>query len=50
MVGVNVGSVGDVVRGGGGLFFDRPQAQNIYNTVNNPPFTRNVTVRDSPPT
>jgi hypothetical protein len=34
-----------VVRGGGGLFFDRPQAQNIYNTVNNPPFTRNVTVR-----
>ena len=34
-----------VVRGGGGLFFDRPQAQNVYNTVNNPPFTRNVTVR-----
>jgi hypothetical protein len=34
-----------VVRGGGGLFFDRPQAQNIYNTVNNPPFTRNVVVR-----
>jgi hypothetical protein len=34
-----------VVRGGAGLFFDRPQAQNIYNTVNNPPFTRNVTVR-----
>jgi hypothetical protein len=34
-----------VVRGGAGLFFDRPQAQNVYNTVNNPPFTRNVTVR-----
>ena len=34
-----------VVRGGAGLFFDRPQAQNIYNTVNNPPFSRNVTVR-----
>ena len=34
-----------VVRGGAGLFYDRPQAQNIYNTVNNPPFSRNVTVR-----
>jgi hypothetical protein len=34
-----------IVRGGAGLFFDRPQAQNIYNTVNNPPFSRNVTVR-----
>src|SRR6185369_13491274 len=34
-----------VVRGSAGLFFDRPQAQNVYNTVNNPPFTRNVTVR-----
>ncbi len=34
-----------VVRGGAGLFFDRPPAQNIYNTVNNPPFSRNVTVR-----
>ena len=34
-----------VVRGGAGLFYDRPQAQNVYNTVNNPPFTRNVTVR-----
>ena len=34
-----------IVRGGGGLFFDRPQAQNLYNVVNNPPFTRNVTVR-----
>ena len=34
-----------VVRGSVGLFFDRPPAQNIYNTVNNPPFSRNVTVR-----
>jgi hypothetical protein len=34
-----------VVRGGAGLFYDRPPAQNIYNTVNNPPFSRNVTVR-----
>jgi hypothetical protein len=34
-----------VVRGSAGLYYDRPQFQNIYNTVNNPPFTRNVTVR-----
>jgi hypothetical protein len=34
-----------VVRGGAGLFHDRPPAQNIYNTVNNPPFSRNVSVR-----
>src|SRR5204863_617743 len=34
-----------VVRGSVGLFFDRPPAQNVYNTVNNPPFSRNVTVR-----
>jgi hypothetical protein len=34
-----------VVRGSAGLFYDRPQAQNVYNTVNNPPFSRNVTVR-----
>ena len=34
-----------VVRGGGGLFFDRPASNTIYNTVNNPPYTRNVTVR-----
>ena len=34
-----------VVRGGVGLFFDRPPANTVYNTVNNPPFTRNVTVR-----
>jgi carboxypeptidase family protein len=34
-----------VVRGSAGLFFDRPPANTVYNTVNNPPFTRNVTVR-----
>jgi hypothetical protein len=34
-----------VVRGSAGLFFDRPPAQNVYNTVNNPPFSRNITVR-----
>jgi hypothetical protein len=34
-----------VVRGSAGLFFDRPAAQNVYNTVNNPPFSRNITVR-----
>lgn len=34
-----------VVRGSVGMFYDRPQAQNIYNTVNNPPFSRQVTVR-----
>lgn len=34
-----------VVRGSVGLFFDRPPAQNVYTTVNNPPFSRNITVR-----
>jgi hypothetical protein len=34
-----------VVRGGGGLFFDRPSVNSIYGTVNNPPFAQNVTVR-----
>lgn len=33
-----------IVRGGAGLFFDRPQAQNLYNVVNNPPSTERVTV------
>ena len=51
-VGPRVGAAWDVsrkqtfvVRGSAGLFFDRPPAQNVYNTVNNPPFSRNVTVR-----
>jgi len=34
-----------IVRGSFGLFFDRPPANSVYNTVNNPPYTRNVTVR-----
>lgn len=34
-----------VVRGGAGLFYDRPSASSVYNTVNNPPFSQNVTVR-----
>jgi hypothetical protein len=34
-----------VVRGGAGLFFDRPPANTVYGTVNNPPFTSSVTVR-----
>ncbi len=34
-----------VVRGSVGMFYDRPQGQNIYNTVNNPPFSKQVTVR-----
>ena len=34
-----------VIRGGAGLFYDRAPANTVYGTVNNPPFTRNVTVR-----
>ena len=35
-----------VLRGGAGLFFDRPPASpNVYDTSQNPPFTRNVTLR-----
>ena len=34
-----------VVRGGSGLFYDRPSVNSIYGTVNNPPFSQNVTVR-----
>jgi hypothetical protein len=34
-----------VVRGGAGLFYDRPPANTVYGTVNNPPFTQNITVR-----
>lgn len=35
-----------IVRGSAGMYYDRPNGNNgIYNTVNNPPFTRNVTVR-----
>lgn len=35
-----------IVRGGAGLFFDRPPASpNVYDTSQNPPFTRNVSLR-----
>jgi len=34
-----------VVRGGGGMFYDRPSASNIYTTVNNPPSAQSITVR-----
>jgi len=34
-----------VVRGGGGMFFDRPSDSNIYTTVNNPPSAQSITVR-----
>src|SRR4029453_3874354 len=34
-----------VLRGGGGLFFDRPNGNDIYAQVTNPPAVQNVTVR-----
>ncbi len=34
-----------VIRGGGGLFFDRPDGNSIYPQVQNPPTIRNLTVR-----
>ena len=34
-----------VLRGGMGLFYDRPSGNSIYAQVQNPPSTRNVTVR-----
>jgi hypothetical protein len=36
-----------VLRGGGGLFFDRPAGNSIYSQVQNPPTIRNVTLRYS---
>ena len=36
-----------VVRGGAGLFFDRPSGNSIYPQVQNPPTIRNLTVRYS---
>ena len=36
-----------VLRGGAGLFFDRPSGNSIYNQVQNPPTIRNLTVRYS---
>jgi hypothetical protein len=40
-----VGTPQLVIRGGGGLFFDRTFSLNLYNVVNNPPFVRTVTMR-----
>lgn len=34
-----------VVRGGAGLFFDRPSGNSIYSQVQNPPTYKNITVR-----
>jgi hypothetical protein len=34
-----------VVRGGAGLFFDRPDGNSIYSQVQNPPTYKNITVR-----
>jgi hypothetical protein len=34
-----------VVRGGWGLFYDRPAANTTYSTVQNPPYTSNATLR-----
>lgn len=36
-----------ILRGGGGLFFDRPAGNSIYSQVQNPPTLRNVTLRYS---
>jgi hypothetical protein len=36
-----------VVRGGFGLFFDRPEGNSIYNTVANPPFSMGSIVQDA---
>ena len=35
-----------VMRGGVGLFFDRPSGNSIFAQVTNPPAVRNVTVRN----
>lgn len=37
-----------VLRGGGGLFFDRPSGNSIYSQVQNPPTIRDLTVRYAP--
>ena len=34
-----------VLRGGAGLFFDRPSGNSIYNQIQNPPTIQNLTVR-----
>ena len=34
-----------VVRGGGGIFYDRPPGDSVQNLVSNPPFSRGITLR-----
>ena len=34
-----------VLRGGGGLFYDRPSGNSIYNQIQNPPTIQNLTLR-----
>lgn len=34
-----------ILRGGGGLFFDRPSGNSIYQQIQNPPTIKNLTVR-----
>jgi hypothetical protein len=41
------GSQKVILRGGGGLFYDRPAGNSVYNQVQNPPTLRNVTLRFS---
>jgi hypothetical protein len=36
-----------ILRGGGGLFYDRPTGNSVYSQVQNPPTLRNVTLRYS---
>jgi hypothetical protein len=38
------GSQSFVVRGGGGLFYDRPEGNSVYGLISNPPFASSVTV------
>ena len=33
-----------VVRGGGGMFYDRPEGNSVYGLISNPPFASSVTV------
>jgi hypothetical protein len=33
-----------VIRGGGGMFYDRPEGNSVYGLISNPPFAKSVTV------
>jgi Carboxypeptidase regulatory-like domain len=39
------GNQGLVIRGGAGMFFDRPDGNTVQNMVSNPPHSRGVTIR-----